>query len=143
MMCRSLCMTGAPIRKLRSAQTICSFFTSYLLSMTLDEYRAEVNRICTNLARVPRGKRIETLQTELARLPEEYREAALALVATTIDLTADHAGMKTWEKITMIAAGFVFLLLLLSIALLVPEPTDFQIFVFRIVLAIAASAFAS
>jgi uncharacterized integral membrane protein len=51
--------------------------------------------------------------------------------------------MKSWEKITVAAAGVLFVLLLLVIAIWIPEPTEFQIFVFRVVLALAAAAVGS
>jgi hypothetical protein len=48
-----------------------------------------------------------------------------------------------WERATAITAGLAFLLALLAIATLIPSPTPFQEFVFRVVLAIAAAAFGS
>jgi type II secretory pathway component PulM len=109
--------------------------------MTLPEYQAEVNRICAELNRLPCSERLGKLKSELARLPPEFRETTLTLVATTVEITEYHEGMKTWEKITMMAAGAVIIAVLLVIAFLVPEPTKFQVFVFRIVLALGASAF--
>lgn len=43
-----------------------------------------------------------------------------------------------WERVTVVAFGVGFVLMLLAIALLVPDPTNFQIWVFRVVLALAA-----
>lgn len=110
--------------------------------MSLDEYKAEVNRICAGVVRQPRDKRLEWFKNELAKLPPEYKEFTEQLVASTEDLTEGSQGMKTWEKVTMITSGLALIAVLLCLAVLVPEPTDFQIFVFRIVLAIGASAFA-
>ncbi len=43
-----------------------------------------------------------------------------------------------WERVTVVAFGVGFVLMLLAIALLVPDPTNFQMWVFRVVLALAA-----
>ena len=48
---------------------------------------------------------------------------------------------ERWETLAAGAIGIVFLSLLLSIAIFIPNPTEFQLFVFRIVLALAAGAF--
>jgi hypothetical protein len=110
--------------------------------MTLRQYQAEVNRVCAQVVKVSQRKRLQVLREELASLPASYREPALQLIATTVELTGDNMTMQKWEKITMIAAGAATVAVLLSIAVLLPQPTDFQIFVFRIVLAIGVSAFA-
>jgi hypothetical protein len=47
------------------------------------------------------------------------------------------------EKLLAAISGIAFLLILLAIALFVPNPTNFQLFTFRVVLAISAGAFAS
>jgi hypothetical protein len=47
------------------------------------------------------------------------------------------------QRATAVASGIVFLVVLLAIAFAVPNPTDFQYTVFRIVLALAAAAFAA
>ncbi len=44
-----------------------------------------------------------------------------------------------WEKIGAFAFGIIFIVTMLIIAAIFPEPTDFQIFIFRVVLALAAS----
>jgi hypothetical protein len=54
-----------------------------------------------------------------------------------------RAKPANWERVTAISAGLVFLVALLAIAAFVPNPTPFQEFVFRVVLAIAAAAFGS
>ena len=50
--------------------------------------------------------------------------------------------MKTETKIA-VSSGIIFICMLLIIAVAIPHPTDFQYTVFRIVLALAAAAFAS
>src|SRR5258707_9851452 len=49
------------------------------------------------------------------------------------------AGSKAWEKITAVVFGVAFVCVLLVIALFISHPTPFQIFVFRVVLALAAA----
>ena len=49
----------------------------------------------------------------------------------------------TWERVSIFAAGFVLISALIWIALIVPQPTDFQYTVFRIVLALSGAAFAA
>jgi len=44
-----------------------------------------------------------------------------------------------WERIVACAFGFIFITAILIIALYFPEPTKFQFFVFRIIMALAAS----
>lgn len=46
-----------------------------------------------------------------------------------------------WERPAAFASAIVFLLLLLGIALVVPDPTHFQLRVFQVVLALAAGGF--
>ncbi len=60
----------------------------------------------------------------------------------------DHAEMEkprmpTWQKIIGVCFGIVFVIVLLCLALWVPKPTSFQVFVFRAVLALAAGACAT
>lgn len=51
--------------------------------------------------------------------------------------------MPKWQQILSAATGIAFLITLLAIALFVPKPTEFQVLVFRTVLALAAGAFAT
>jgi YD repeat-containing protein len=48
-----------------------------------------------------------------------------------------------WEKIASLILGVVFIIILLVVALFIKEPTEFQVFVFRVVLSIAAAGFAA
>ena len=110
--------------------------------MALGTFKAEVNGIIARLSRLPPKERLSTLSKELESISDpDEREAALNLVAVAVDLSKGSESMKTWEKVTMISAGGFGVSILLLIALLVPDPTNFQFFVFRIVLALAAAAF--
>ncbi|HLC14662.1 MAG TPA: carboxypeptidase-like regulatory domain-containing protein, partial [Thermodesulfovibrionia bacterium] len=46
-----------------------------------------------------------------------------------------------WVLIVSVSSGLVFLAVLLIIAVFIPKPAQFQIFVFRVVLALASAAF--
>jgi hypothetical protein len=50
---------------------------------------------------------------------------------------------KKYEKILAFAFGVVFIIVLLIVALFIPNPSEFQYIVFRIVLALAASGVAA
>jgi hypothetical protein len=51
--------------------------------------------------------------------------------------------MPRWQQILSAITGIAFLIILLAIAIFVPDPTEFQIFIFRTVLALAGGAFAT
>ena len=107
--------------------------------MPLEQFKAEISRISVGIRRVPQNKRMEWLCKELEKLPAEYRENALALVTIAEDVMKQD--LQRWEKQMMIYSGAAFLVVLLLIAVLVSNPTPFQIFLFRVVLAVAAAAF--
>lgn len=109
--------------------------------MGIRALKIEIYRICASLARVPRAQRLAVLRREIKRLPEDHREIALCLITAALATMEEPPAMQTWEKITMLAAGGGFLLMSLLIALCIPEPSGFQTFVFRVVLALAGSAF--
>ncbi|KZB63135.1 hypothetical protein AUP42_01715 [Thalassospira lucentensis] len=48
-----------------------------------------------------------------------------------------------WEKISIFAFGVVFISVLLAVALFLPEPTDFQYTIIRIILALSAAGIAA
>jgi hypothetical protein len=56
------------------------------------------------------------------------------------DTTSDR-NIPVWAFVVSVISALVFLVALLVIAIFIPHPTAFQIFVFRIVLALAAAAF--
>jgi hypothetical protein len=49
---------------------------------------------------------------------------------------------RDWERWAVFVTGVVFLLLLLAVAIFFPNPTNFQLFVFQTVIAVAAAGFA-
>jgi ankyrin repeat protein len=48
---------------------------------------------------------------------------------------------EAWERIGVFASALLFIVAMVAIAITVPNPTTFQAFVFRVVLALAAAAF--
>lgn len=60
-----------------------------------------------------------------------------------VSLPRPNTGPATWEKIAAFAFGVIFVAVLLGVAFAAPNPTDFQLFVFRIVLALAAAGVAA
>jgi len=51
--------------------------------------------------------------------------------------------MPTWQKVTGVCFGITFVVVLLILAVFIPKPSTFQVFVFRTVLALAAGACAA
>jgi hypothetical protein len=73
-------------------------------------------------------------QREAENLPRDANHLAAPAPGTT-------SKPPPWVLVVSVASGLAFLLVLLSIAVFIPHPTSFQIFVFRVVLALAAAAF--
>lgn len=46
---------------------------------------------------------------------------------------------QTWELVAAFVFGVMFVAIMLTIAILIPRPTEFQIFIFRVVVAMAAA----
>jgi pimeloyl-ACP methyl ester carboxylesterase len=64
--------------------------------VSVPELKREVDRICAYLNRFPRQDRIKVLREELEKLPDDARELALTLVATTIDISEDPAAQANF-----------------------------------------------
>jgi hypothetical protein len=60
-----------------------------------------------------------------------------------VSLPRPNTGPSTWEKVAGFIFGVVFVATLLVLAIKVPNPTEPQFFVFRIVLALAAAGVAA
>ena len=80
-------------------------------------------------------RQIDELEKELQALQATSKPAADAVTPE------GHEKPPGWVLVVCVASGLVFLLLLLGIAVFIPRPTTFQVFVFRVVLALAAAAF--
>ncbi|MCW5768336.1 MAG: hypothetical protein KIT19_06610 [Phycisphaeraceae bacterium] len=71
----------------------------------------------------------------------ERRFAAKGLPIAGFKERAMARKLSEWEKIFAAVSGTAFLVVLLVLVVAVPNPTEFQEFVFRVVLALAAGAF--
>jgi hypothetical protein len=108
---------------------------------TSRRYEKEVSRMMAEARRLPLADQLGFIKVTLQTFPEPYRTAAEALIEKMEVIMHDNPRPRTlpWEKITAVAFGVVFLGILLTIAILIPQPSTFQSFVFRIVLALAAA----
>lgn len=112
-------------------------------SLNPEELRATVNRIVAELLPVSKKDKLRRLKEQLQFLPPGFREAAETLVLQTETIVAEDYRPALWEKIVGVSFGGVFILLMLVVAIFVPSPTSFQIFIFRVVLALAAAGVAA
>jgi hypothetical protein len=78
-------------------------------------------------------------KTMAHQLKDEYEKEGLPICG----FKKGEIKVTPKEKLFSAISGIVFLAVLLIIAIYFPNPTDFQIFIFRVVLAISAGAFAS
>jgi hypothetical protein len=112
----------------------------------IERFRQEINRIVADELRLPPEQRLKHMKEELAKMPEPYEKAGETLVLqteATMNATNHDHETPLWEKIAIFTFGVVFLVILLGIAVLIPNPTEFQIFVFRVVLSLVAAAIAA
>jgi len=102
-----------------------------------------VRRIVEELLRVPADQKLKYLKEAIAKLPPDIRGPAETLVLQTEAIVNHDPESARWEKIAAFAFGIVFVVVMLLIAFFVKEPTPFQLFVFRVVLALAAAGVAA
>lgn len=84
----------------------------------------------------------ETPSERSSRPPEENRQGPADRPADKSKITPPekkNTSSDVWEKIAVFAFGVLFIGILLWIAFQVPDPTDFQLFLFRVVLSLAAA----
>jgi len=111
--------------------------------LSISEFKREVHRICSYLARFPKRSRKKKLLEEVNKLPPEQREIAISLITAAIDINADMTSSQRIQLFLAFGFGVVFVAAILVIALAIPNPTDFQYNVFRIILALAAGGVAA
>jgi hypothetical protein len=99
----------------------------------------EVRRIVSELLKVPQDQKLDYLKQEVLKLPPELRDPAETLILQTEVILVAGTKNQDWEKIAIFAFGVFFVLILVTIALFVKNPTQFQIFIFRVVLALAGA----
>ena len=78
---------------------------------------------------------VQDLKKDTRRVQDRHK----AITKKTLALVAPgETTVPTWQKITAFAMGAAFLPILLFMALFVPNPTVWQLLVFRVILALAA-----
>ena len=77
------------------------------------------------------------------RMINEARNCLTASESQNPKKDTSKFARREWESVAVFAFGVVFILLLLGLAIFFPVPTDFQYFVFRTVIALAAAGIAA
>ncbi len=109
--------------------------------MTPAEVRAAANEIVAALVRVPPHRKLAELKKLISGLPNaDVRNAVETLVLTTEGLVNQRSSRS--DRNGVLIFGVAFLVVLLVIALAVPNPTASQLLIFRVVLALAAAGVA-
>lgn len=106
--------------------------------MNVRKLKQELQRIACAVMQAPENRRARVLEDEVKKLPPDAQEAAYALWTTI-----DHVNTKSqlsMENRVCLSSGVAFIAVLLLLAILFPRPEPFQMFVFRVVLAIGAAA---
>jgi len=111
------------------------------------EIREAAAKIRRARAKAPDDDPLEVIQRELAKLPGDWKQAVEDCVfagyeAGMANINAIEARYRRYERWGAGISGAAFIVLLIFIAFYVPDPSDFQYFVFRCVLALAAGGFA-
>lgn len=109
-----------------------------------EEWIAEqCDRICAKAAAVPLGKRREFMQKELASLRVTHvlriaLENMILARENVVTETSDNR-ISLLEKLLGFGFGVAFVIVILVIAIKFSNPTPFQLYVFRVVLSLAAA----
>jgi len=110
--------------------------------VTPDELAQEAQRIRATLFGVPAANQLAALKVALRAVPAPYRQAVEDLVLG-IGVTVGRNMTKDRERRAAYAFGVVFGSVMLVVAVFIPDPTPFQYFVFRVLLALAAAGIAA
>ena len=115
-----------------------------------DEVWAQVARIIEQAARSKVASVVPAQAENLARSPKTVAagepsgevRADRPIREPSAQTGAQHAQLlRTYQMLASGGLGVLFLLLMLTLALVMPQPSDFQIWVFRVILAVTAAAF--
>ncbi|MDP9052148.1 MAG: hypothetical protein M3O31_15720 [Acidobacteriota bacterium] len=103
---------------------------------------AQCYRISARAGSVPILKRKVFIKEQIDGLgvSEVLRLALQNMMSVMENAVNERIGV--WEKIAAFSFGVTFIVVLLALAVAIPHPTASQFFVFRVVLALAASGFA-
>jgi hypothetical protein len=114
-----------------------------------DDERARLNELVVQIQRrqlaCAPGERLARLKEDLRELaPDNLRVALETLVLGGVDaMSADEGWSQQKDRRSMAIAGGGGLIVFVVIALMVPNPTAFQYFVFRVVIALAGGGVAA
>lgn len=105
---------------------------------SLDDFEAEAAELGRQLALLPASQRPERMEAWLNTLPPKRRRLASTLAALQVTSLAKDLHMSDRiPKWVLYTSACAFLLLLVGVAVFIPNPTAFQVGVFRTVLALA------
>ena len=106
----------------------------------LDYWKSDgLARLLKALAQQKEGSADPSEPTEIT--PENDTKPEKSLSKKKGEDASSPKVMPSWVLIVSVASALVFIAVLLMLAVLIPHPSPFQMFVFRIVLALAAAAF--
>jgi uncharacterized integral membrane protein len=100
---------------------------------------AECDRLCARAAAIPIDQRNKYIDKQIMTLPvSDVLKTALQNMMSVKEITTRES-MGAKEKVAGYVFGVVFVLIILILAIFIPNPTAFQYFVFRVVLSLAAA----
>jgi hypothetical protein len=111
---------------------------------TIEQIRETADSIITGAKAARRSEKLGYIKGRLQALPASVCNVLEPLVLETeriVRRDAQHSKghLQTWEKVTLFVFGALFLILLVLIALKIPEPKPFQKNVFCVALSISAA----
>lgn len=107
--------------------------------MTLLEAKAETDRIGMILVQTPMRRRARVLNRELSGVPTEL--ASIIMVSGALKALTMPVKRIDWERISVFSSGAALFLVMLGVAIFIPQPSPFQYKVFGVILAFAAGSF--
>jgi hypothetical protein len=100
---------------------------------------AECDRLCARAAAVPIERRNRFIDQQIMALPvTDVLKTALQNMMSVKEVTTRES-MGSKEKVAGFAFGIAFVVVILVLAIFIPNPTPFQYLVFRVVLSLAAA----
>lgn len=106
-------------------------------------------QLSIDLHNIPAEDQLDFVKERIATFPNRIQPLAEQLVAAM--LTHKNAAVQMekdqhpalWERIAIFTFGVSFIILMIVIAIFIPQPSNFQYLVFRIALALSAAGVAA
>lgn len=128
-----------------------------LLRATIDSLKPLVNRLRLRFAQIGAPETIDAFIQRVSNALTDvkkwlkasgdlFEESEVVVVRVRLILESPQVQpirRTNWQKTAAFALGGIFVIVLLLVALVVPNPTEFQLFVFRVILALAAAGVAA